>query len=158
MSNDKGIGEATLGYPQNNSYAGALRQKMVHGVRCSNLHGPGEMMSDQGDNRIDRLWTEHKLLAQAVDNQGRALDDIGANVKKLTELMSSLPKNQSYDYFLKIAGGTASLVMALMIGLNVWLNTSVAPDRQTLSRIEKEAADIAVLRYRLQQIEARATR
>jgi len=129
---------------------------MVRGVRYSAFHRQGDrIMSDVGDNRIDRLWTEHKLLAQAVDNQGRALADIDTNVKKLTDLMSSLPKNQSYDYFLKVAGGTASLVMALMIGLNVWLNTSVAPDRQTLNRIEKEAADIAVLRYRLTQLEGK---
>lgn len=112
-------------------------------------------MTEASDNRIDRLWTEHKLLAQAVDNQGRALADIDANVKKLADLMSTLPKNQSYDYFLKVAGGTASLVMALMIGLNVWLNTSIAPDRQTLTRLERDAGDIAVLRYRLTQLEGR---
>jgi hypothetical protein len=99
-------------------------------------------------SETDREVTKHRL-----DNHEKILHELVKGFSDLKEAVLSIPKQSSMGERAKVISATVGVMTAVFVAANTWLYLNLAPDRQTTSRIERNADDIPLLRYRIEQLE-----
>lgn len=99
--------------------------------------------------------TRIDLLEHEVHAQGKILTDVVSALGEIKDILAKQPAVASTKERLGLIGTTAGIVIAFMTLANGWLDSRLAPDRQTISTISRHTENYPVLAYRLSEVEKR---
>lgn len=113
--------------------------------------------SNRLSSRVDIL--EHAVgdLRITIREQGQKTDEtireLGKTLHRFMDHVREQPRAWPVKEMLGTAVATGSLFIMIMAGANAWLGYNLAPDRQTLERVSSDTNNLAVVKYRLEQLE-----
>jgi hypothetical protein len=118
-------------------------------------------MNDTGTSRltsrVDVLEHSFGELKTVVREQGLKTDEtireLGKTLHRFMDHVREQPRAWPVKEMLATFVATATLFTILMTGANAWLGYNLAPDRQTLERVSNDTNNLAVVKYRLEQLE-----
>lgn len=105
-------------------------------------------MAVTSDDRARLDLVEHDLKGLKG-----VVGEVVTGLRDVKEALLQIPKQSSVHVMIKTIGVSVSITIGCMTMANWWLSSQLAPDRQTLSRVEKYTDDISVLRYRIDLLE-----
>lgn len=104
---------------------------------------------------------EHGTRLELVEYEVKAikgtLGDVVVGLNGLRDAVMQLPKQSSTRDRMMTVSATIAIYTAIIALLNGWLGAQLAPDRQTLARVEQSVEGMDVVKYRLSLLEKRAT-
>jgi phage-related protein len=101
----------------------------------------------------DKINTQLALHNQEIALLKGTMGEVVRGLGEVRDAILKQPAATSYESLIRAIGGTAAVLIAIFGLMNGWFDSRSAPAAQTLLRIEREAADIPVLRYQIQQLE-----
>lgn len=109
------------------------------------------------DARIEVLEHSYDELKRVVRDQGHKteqhISELGKTLHKFMDTVREQPRAWPVKEMIYTAVATAGLFSSLFAGASWWLNASIAPDRQIITRLEKQGDGLPVLNYRVEQLE-----
>lgn len=97
--------------------------------------------------------TRVEVLETRVGGIEKTLGVVLQKIDQLAAAFTSQPKHTPVVEHAKVISATVAVCTAAFSGLNYWFNQNIAPDRQRIETMYSQTADIAVMRYRLDQLE-----
>ena len=97
--------------------------------------------------------TRVEVLETRVGGIEKTLGIVLSKIDAIAAAFGAQPKHTSIGDQLRIIGATVFVVSSVFAGMTWWLNANLAPDRQRLESVWQQTADLAVMRYRIEQLE-----
>jgi hypothetical protein len=104
-----------------------------------------------------RTHSSHQTRIDIVEHDVKGikstLNQVVDKLGTLTEAVLQMPKQSSVHERVKTISYTVGIYTTLIALLGYFVSAQLAPDRQTLARIERQTDDLAVFKYRIEQLE-----
>jgi hypothetical protein len=94
-----------------------------------------------------------EVLAHDVDGLKKVVSELALGFSSLKEAILSIPKQSSVHERVKTISYTVGIYTTLLALLGYFVSAQLAPDRQMLAMVAKQTEDLAVWKYRVQQLE-----
>lgn len=97
--------------------------------------------------------TRVEVLETRVGGIEKTLGVVLQKIDQIAAAFTAQPKHTPLVEHFRVISATVAVCSGIFGGLNWWLNTNIAPDRQRIESMYQQTGDIAVMRYRLDQLE-----
>lgn len=94
-----------------------------------------------------------EVFQHRLDGHETVLKELVSGMREVRDALLAIPKQSTLSERMKTVAATVSIIIAYLAVSEGWLNARLVADRQTVSRIERQADDLPVLKYRVEQIE-----